>query len=408
MTGARRRFAGRLGGFAGAVAMNGVASLATIPFVIAHAGVEEWGSIAVGQSVGSVMSVFALLGWSLTGPAEVARASSSERASLYLRSLVLRSAAALLLLGGSFGISLALGTSSPIATWLASSSMILIGVGATWFYVGESRPARLLCFDALPRATSIAVATFFITIDGNIVLYSGIILIGTLAAAVASALDIWRRYPSSLPLFRDESPLRVLAGQRHAIATATLTTTYQSAPVAIVQMLTPALVPAFALLDKIRMQTLTAYRPVSQVFQGWVPNTTDTALLHQRAMRVLKTAVLLGAAGAVIMTAAAPTIVAVLGAGKLGVDLPTSIFLGIAFGSAIISITLGPACLIPLGRPGTVTLSALTGTVVTFVALISLGTGASVSLVMAAIAIAQTAVAAVQLAGCAKALGEHG
>ncbi|MGW9345946.1 hypothetical protein ACWGR3_30865, partial [Streptomyces albidoflavus] len=343
---------------------------------------------------------FALLGWSLTGPSEVAQASAQERGRLYFESLAVRCVSAALMIAVGFVLASLLETASVLATWLSSSGMILIGLGAAWFYVGELEPARLFLFDTIPRAIAIVSATVTVALQGGIVTYSAIVALGPLIAGVTSALDIRRRYRLDGPLFRGRSPLSILLGQRHAIATGVLTTTYQSAPVAVLQALSPSLVPLFALMDKIRMQSLTAYKPVSQVFQGWVPQRDGSVAVRERAMRVLVMAISFGIIGSIALALAAPILVGVLSAGRFDVDFATTSVLGVAFGSAIVSMTVGPACLIPLGRARMVTISALCGTVVTFTAILVLGGIGSTFLAMTAIAMGQLSVAAVQIFAC--------
>ena len=64
------RFAG---GYGLSVAISGVVSLAVIPAIIVAAGADAWATIAVAQAVAGFAFVFAVYGWGVVGPTEVAQ-----------------------------------------------------------------------------------------------------------------------------------------------------------------------------------------------------------------------------------------------------------------------------------------------------------------------------------------------
>lgn len=389
-------FTGRLGGFTLSVAVNALASLLTIPFIIRFAGEGQWAAIAVGQSLGSILSVFSLLGWSLTGPSDVARANGLQRGSIYLESIHIRTGAAAILIMLALIVSQFIGSLNPTATWLASCSMITQGVGATWFYVGEGRPLRLLLFDTLPRALGVGAATICVGLTASAVLYSLIVFITTTVAVVLTSIDILNRYLRGQKASVEFSVTGVLSRQRHAIATGALTATYQSAPILIVQLLAPQIVPLFALLDKLRMQALTAYRPIAQAFQGWVPAAISIQNVEQRARVVIRVSSVLALAGGILTALLLPYLVSILSVGRLEVTPLESIPTAVVVAGAVVSATVGPACLVPLGFQVAVMRSALAGTVLTLATLpvlINFGLVGAIS----ALAIGQTSVVIVQL-----------
>lgn len=363
-----RDLLGRLGGFSLTVILNALVSVVTIPFLINFAGEAQWAAVAVGQSLGSLLSVFALLGWALTGPTEVAQTDPKDRGVRYLESFLIRGAFSLGLCLFALGVSHWVGSVSPWATWFSACSLVAMGVGATWFYVGEGTPMRLLMLDTIPRGIGAVVASWAVVSTGSAVIYGAIVLGGTLLGVGLSATDILMRHPGGKP-FQTRSPLLVVREQSHAIATGALTAVYQSAPVLILQVIAGPLVPMFALLDKIRAQGLTAYRPVAQALQGWVPSARGDLDVARRSQRVVVGACAVGTAGCVAATLLMPLLVALLSAGNMGITVLESLPAGLTVGSAIISMTVGPACLVPLGSQRAILRSAIAGAVVTGVAL---------------------------------------
>ena len=81
------RFAG---GYGLSVAISGVVSLAVIPAIIVAAGADAWATIAVAQAVAGFAFVFAVYGWGVVGPTEVARLADDRRGAYYFESLLSR------------------------------------------------------------------------------------------------------------------------------------------------------------------------------------------------------------------------------------------------------------------------------------------------------------------------------
>lgn len=386
----------KLGGFATTVAINAAVSLATIPAVISETGEQGWASIAVGQSLGAVLSIFTLLGWALTGPIDVVRAKASEVGEVYATSLYVRAIALVVMTPVAFTATSLMGTSAPVATGLTAVAMLLIGTGPTWFYVGESRPMRLLVFDTLPRALAILVATGLLLSGSSIVTYSVVVACGGIASVAFASMDILSRHrPSGFRPLGPSGVARVLHRQRHGIGTAVLSTTYLSAPVLLVQLISPTVVPVFALADKLKQQALTAYRPIGQVIQGWTPRGEEARLI-ERVTSVGKAAIAMAFVGASALAVAIGPISGALGGGQVDAGGWIAIPIGIAFGAGILSTTTGLACLVPLGLQRHVTMSAAIGTGVMLASVVPLTLAAGAVGAATAVAGGQCGVATYQ------------
>ncbi len=332
-----------------------------------------------------------MFGYWQSGPTHVARRKSG-RGFFYLESLRVR---LIFLVPASvlvIAVSFLLGTASVTATCLMACSYLVINVGAGWFYVGESNPLGLFLFDTLPRVGSIIAATFAISIGLSIVYYTALVLGGSLIAVAVSSVDIFRRYGRRRV---DPGPPRrildILKDQRHGVGTAVLSTAYLQAPMLVLQHMVPSAIPVYALADKVKQQALSAYRPISQVIQGWTPAGGDTSLVPRirRATWAVLATSLLGSLGFGI---ALPILSSVLGGNSLSVGVMYIIPFSLAFGMNIISLTVGVACLVPLGLERYVTASAALGTVTILVTIVPFiliggGVGAAYAVLMSQIAV---------------------
>ncbi|WP_336881339.1 hypothetical protein [Rhodococcus globerulus] len=333
-----------------------------------------------------------MFGYWQSGPTEVAR-KKSGRGFFYFESLRVR---LIFLVPASllvFAVSFLLDTVSVTATFLMACSYLVINVGAGWFYVGESNPLGLFLFDTLPRVGSIIAATFAISIGLSIEYYTALVLGGSFVAVAVSSVDIFRRYGRGR--LDPEPPRRLLSilkDQRHGVGTAVLSTAYLQAPMLVLQHMVPSAIPVYALADKVKQQALSAYRPVSQVIQGWTPAGSHTSLVPRirRATWAVLAASILGSVGFGI---ALPILSSVLGGNSLSVGVMYIVPFSLAFGMSIISLTVGVACLVPLGLERHVTASAALGsatilfTLVPFI-LIGGGVGAAYAVLVSQMVVA--------------------
>ena len=97
------RFAG---GYGLSVAISGVVSLAVIPAIIVAAGADAWATIAVAQAVAGFAFVFAVYGWGVVGPTEVAGLTDDRRGAYYFESLLSRAWLSLVILPVSIVIAI--------------------------------------------------------------------------------------------------------------------------------------------------------------------------------------------------------------------------------------------------------------------------------------------------------------
>lgn len=386
-----------MGAFGLSSLITGLASLITIPIVISVTGEAGWAAVAVGQALGSIIAVFTTLGWLQAGPADVARSGADLAGKLYRDSLVVRGFAYALLLLPAWPLSALLGTPSVGATYMVALAMMATGIGATWFYVGEKQPYRVLWLDAVPRVLGIASGSIALLFWPSVEVYAALYLLGHLSAALLSATDILRRYPTHC--YRLPSPAAcraMLMRHKHGTATALLTSVYGALPLLILQAVSPTGVALFALADRIKQQAVTAYRPVSQAAQGWVPRLKENETVD-RARFAASMSLATGALVAITSSVLMGPVSRILGGGEIYVPLTVAIPTSIALGSSVVSLTVGVACLVPLGLEKHITRSAGIGTLVVLILILPASIWLSAVGVACVVAIAQVGVASYQV-----------
>ncbi len=388
----------RLGGFTASVVVSGVVSLATVPFVVVYAGTDSWAAVAVGQSLGAIVGIFTLLGWVQNGPTEVARAAVTDRGSYFARSVYVRCLSLGVTVPAVAVASVLLGTAHVGLCVLSALTILVMNLGASWFFVGEGNPLGLFIFETLPKSVGIVAGTVALALGAAPVIYGWLGLAGAVCAVVVSWADVFRRNPRDgyvRPSIRDVG--RIVIAQKHGIGTAVLSAVYLSAPLLIVQTMFAGATATFALADKIKQQAMTAYRPASQVAQGWTPK-AGQAEMRRRVQAVAKWTLPLAFAAALSFSAFGPFASHLLSGGHIQIGWGMAVAFGIAFGMNIISLTVGVACLVPLGRESAITASATVGLVTFGVSAVPAGLLLGGVGIACAVAVGQSAVAAYQLA----------
>ena len=343
-----------------ATIVNGLTNLLLIPVIILAAGAPGWASIAAGQAAGMIGAIISGLGWGVTGPASVAALSPHDRPRYFASSLVMRlgllvPAAALVVI-----VCLVLPLSDPVAAILSGLAAAAYGVGATWFFVGTSRPSLLLACDTLPRVASVAAGAALLVLGLPLWMFALSQLLGAVISVVVSAVVVLGR--ARMPwrsLLTARSLKGSLAGQGSAVLVG-VSSLYLTMPVIVVTALVPAGAAAFALADRILKLSSNALLPVQQVFQGWVPS-APPGQLTSRVSRAVRAAVGLGLVAATGVALLGPFIGGILGAGLVELSLQLSVPIGIAIGISTVTQCTGTACLVALGRVRAMGLSALFG-----------------------------------------------
>jgi len=369
-------------GFALGMVVLAVASLLLVPALIAAGGPRAWGAVAVGQSVGTVAAVLIGLGWGVSGPAVVARAGTAVRRREFLDAVLARGVVAVPVVAVAAGLAAVLAPGHRPLAALAAVALSLVGLSANWYFVGTAAPWALLLTETVPRAAGSLVGVTLLHGGAAPAVGIGAQAGGILVGVLASTLYVTTRTRAAGPTPPRRTVRRVIAGQRHGVATTVLSAAYGAAPVLLVSLLSPAALPVYALVDKLQRQVYVAATPVVVVLQGWVARASGRTM---RA-RIRRSHVLVLAAtttGGALVTVLHEPVFDWFGAGE--VEVPVAV---VALAALWLLLNLQESvaarvALVPLGRIDLVARVTAIGTAVglTAVAVLTVFWGAVGALV---------------------------
>jgi O-antigen/teichoic acid export membrane protein len=397
----------RLGAFGVSVVVSTLVGLIAIPTVIALAGADVWGVLAVAQSIALLLGVLVSFGWGTTGPALVASLPAAERPQFFGDSLVSR----LYLFGAALPlvavVAFLTAGDNVLLTAFACVAYLMPFLGAAWFFVGDGQPLRLLLLDTVPVAVGTLVGLAALYATGEILAYLTCQFVFNVVSVAVSARRILRR--TAVPVVLDlhlGRALRRLGGQRHGVITAATSSLYVNTPLIVLSALAPQGVPVYALADRFFKYGLTVLGPVVQVLQGSIPH-PDPQIRDARVRATARFAPLGGLIVAGAAAVAIPPASRLFSFGEIAIDYHLSVPVALIFGGVATSQAIGLACLIPIGRGRSLATSTVLGALLG-IPLILLGATQSGAVGVAwAVALSEIAVATYQLLVVAAALRDR-
>lgn len=386
----------RLSGFAMTVVASTVVGLISMPLLILGVGAQVWGHFALAQSVAMLVTVLVSFGWGATGPSTVAGLPVCERPQFYAESFLARSALYLccvpvmalilsLLLNGDWAFG-----------GFAALSLLLPAVSGSWYFVGESRPTRLLFCDALPQMAGTVLGTLSTLATGTMVSFFAVQLLGNLSAVVISLIVVTRGQQVQWMAGGWKGLLATLWGQRHGVWTTTATTLYVTMPSMLVQVFLPTSLPMYAFAERLYRYASVAYSPVQQFLQGWVP-AAGSGQLRRRVRSATLLSFSLGAAGAFALVLLSDLAAQLLTHGEIELQGQIMVAFGIGFLAVTVSGTVGLACLVALGRLRALSLASWGGAILGVPSLLLAAVFYDAVAVAWAVALAEGVVALLQL-----------
>ena len=348
-------------------ATTSIVSLLVSYFIIGAAGAIEWGILGGVQSAVVLFAVFVAFGWGTTGAAEVAQLRPEDRPQFYADSLVSRTYLFLLVYPIAVIIMWALNPSYLLLVVVAVGAALVLQLGASWYFIGAADPARLFRFDAVPQMIGLIVSLGVVLLTRDLVATVATQFLFNLAAVVLSARAITR---TATPVRWDLSvshAARRLIGQRHSVVTAATTALYVAAPVLILnvllrfEMLDTIVLAIYVVGERLFRLALTAYSPILQFVQGWLPEAGADQLVPRMrsAMRWAPAVAVAGAGALLLLGPFAAGILTQRDPIPFGFDMSApfaAVFLCVA-----LSQVLGLAVLVQLGRTKDLTTSTVLG-----------------------------------------------
>jgi O-antigen/teichoic acid export membrane protein len=377
-------------------------SIAVIPVVVSRAGAEIWAGVATAQSVAGFAAVLIAFGWGVTGPAAVAGADAGARGRYFAESVASR---AWLFVFVTPVAVLIVGLVAPgevLVNAVVAISLMLPSVGASWFFVGEGAPWRLLLLENLPRASGTVLGGFALVATRDPAMFAIIQGLGALVAVAISWRDVFDRY-GVRPTFSPGAAAQRLSAQASGVVAAGTAALYVSLPLVAVASFAPGSTAVYALADKLEKFAISAFAPVLQIAQGYVP-AADLGERVARARRAAALSVAIGCLAACGYILVMPLASTVLSGGVLRPSTSVTVPLGIVLGAVCVSAITGLACLTALGAVRQVAYSTVLGAAVGCPLIVGLGlTHGPVGIAWAA-AISELLVAGYQLAALRRVL----
>lgn len=354
----------RLLSFAASVGLTTAVGLAAIPVLVATLGADEWGSLAVVQSLSTVFGVVVAFGWGAAGPSMVASVAPDERPPILRDATYARVALYAVCLVAMAGVTFALTRGNVLLSVAGTATYLLAYVASPWYFIGEARPDRLFLLNTLPIAAGTASGLAVVALTRDIAGFLALQALGYLAAILLELLVVLRNGSPGHHSIQTLHRLRTtLAGQRHAVTASLVSTLYVSLPLIAVQALAVPLVPVYALADRLFKFASVALSPFQQLLQGWVPEAGQDRVAA-RSRRAAYAGVLLGVVGGALIAILSSLVAPLLSGGDVSIPFALSIPLGVAFLGIASSAMIGYACLIVLGQVRHVAASAVLAAVV--------------------------------------------
>jgi O-antigen/teichoic acid export membrane protein len=388
----------RFGGFATSLVFSTVINLLAIPFVISTLGGDVWAELALAQSTAAIFGILVAFGWGTVGAALVASLPPSERPQMFLDSLISRVYLFIFAAPLMYGVVLVLGQIDPTAAALASLAYLLPFVGASWYFIGQAEPWKLLLFDVLPQGlgtvTGVVLIQFFPT---PFVFVLSLFVFNVLAVVLgaAGALRSKHQVPLAVDL-RLPAAMSRLRGQKYGVIAAGTGSLNSNLPMIAVKVVAAAALPQYALADKLFRFALAGFGPVLQVIQGWIPE-AGRERSHHRIRMVARIAPAVGLLGGVVLAVLTPWASSLFSRGEIVVDFALSIPFGLIFASVLVAQIVGLACLIPLGKGAALAKSTAIGAALNIPLMFAMGTFLGAPGVAWAVGIAEVVVAGYQI-----------
>jgi hypothetical protein len=354
----------RLLGFLLIPAISAVSPLLALPAVSAKGGASVWAAIAIGQSVGIAGATIVELGWGLTGPQRVSRASRGNRR----RALALSLQSRLLV----FPLVAALAASS---AWLLApehrelSAVTAVASSATglsliWFFIGIGAPGRLLLTDALPRLALVSASAFAISHNAPIMLYPICgLLAPALLAPILGSLNT-RIRPSDFGGVGLKRTILVVRIQGVAMSGRLVSALYIALPITLVSLVAPQAVPVFAAAERLQRMYLSILAAIPNVLQSWVGRPPSRTLRLQRAEVSVGLNAGVGIVAGLIFAIIAPSASRVVFSGQASISTELAWLCALVIFLVCCSRAVGGLVLVALSRFQSVTTSALVGAIV--------------------------------------------
>lgn len=350
----------RLGGFTGLQVLSALSPLLLMPIVARSVSPAGWADLATAQAVGGLGATVILFGWSLSGQARVALASTwEERQELYRASLASRRLVALVIVPTSAMVTGLICRSELSGTAvLMAIAMTSVGMSSAWFSVGIGKASWLARFDVVPRAVAVAISGGLLILHNPVWVYPTTLIIASTTGLLSSNRKILGQWVPMIRSGRWYTAFTAL-DPRAALANI-LGTVYASSPLPVATLAAGAAdVSGMASIDKLYRYGLLAVSSLGNSLQEWAVG-ADSRVRGRRTQFSILMHTMLGLLGGLGLAVAGPPVSALLFGAPLRADYLVCGLYGAAYLSVSMSTPLIRNVLIPAHRSGAVLVATST------------------------------------------------
>lgn len=260
----------RVIGFALLPGLSLLASLVLLPLISHRFGSAGWISLALGQSIGAVVSVIVGLAWPVIGGNMVARAESIEaRREIYVLSVHSRGAVLAVLLLAAIPLTYTLSRDLHWTTVFFMIGIALNGLTASWYWAGVGTPRYLLYNEGLVRVVGYGAALVALSAGGSLFWYAA----ATVAAGLLMSTLNWSAVMGRSSLRQAGSvgrAVRLIREHLGGTLSRIVVAAFAFGGTVIFALVAPGSLPLFAALDQIQKAVTNALNVLPSAFVSWV------------------------------------------------------------------------------------------------------------------------------------------
>jgi len=338
----------RVLGFAMLPVISALSALVLLPMVTRYQGAAGWSSLALGQSLGAVISVIGGLAWPFIGGDRIARDSDkSNHSYIFMLAVCTRGLVTLagLIIGTVFLIFLSPGPL--VATWLFMAGVAGNALTAAWFYAGTGSPSRLIVNEGIPRLLGYLASVPLLAITHDIFYYALMTFLAqllTLALNYCSAIGLTRPPRVSMREVSEE-----LRGQAGGTLARVFIAIGRSGGPPIVAAINPDTLAIYSAMDSIYKAGYNATNFVPLGFVQWIGQAEDRRTKHRRIRIGVGLIAIVCVVGGVIWQIVGNLIVEFLYAGQLDANPTRILLIGLAVFVLLFNFAIEMMVLVPLG-----------------------------------------------------------
>lgn len=289
--------------------ISAITPLAALPAITRAVGPSGWADIAVAQSLGAAAAIVGELGWSVVGPQLVARSNSNEQRAIFQRAMASKMLAGTALSVVAGLISILLATELGLVAGLVAVASGLSCLNSVWYFIGQNRPLAIILTDSVPRLVVVVGAALALDFGASAYVFPAGLLCGVgISFFLAARTAKTRLFPVRVDFGSVPATVRA---QGVVVGGRAVSSLYTALPIAIVGVLSPQSVAAFAAAERLMRMGLNAVAAIPNRLQHWLGSAREGDLARRISI-ALWINFIVGVVSASTFFVLAPTAISIL------------------------------------------------------------------------------------------------